>query len=256
MAGPSSTRCSWRSRAGWAARSSSNGRCSPGPRSARCAQVRRRRTAGSSPTCPSTSAILIDFRNRMDGGDLRPRLWVAYLREAWGSAFGDGARLTFDWGLRVQPPSIDRPFVPEPDEWVGVPLDQPCVLELKFNGAFPNWMLRMVRSVGLERNNCSKYLQGALRTGHLPWAALERGRRWTAFLTSMFMTTPGHEVGVSDFLLRLLVAWLAGQAIGWFYSWSHPAQITHDIGVEQVHTGVTFGGIGTPAQIQQRIIVA
>jgi hypothetical protein len=40
-------------------------------------------------------------------------------------------------------------------------------------------------------------------------------------LTSMFLTTPGREVGVGDFLLRLLVAWLAGQAIGWFYSWSH-----------------------------------
>ncbi|MEZ4235640.1 MAG: DUF4956 domain-containing protein [Myxococcota bacterium] len=26
---------------------------------------------------------------------------------------------------------------------------------------------------------------------------------------------------MGDLLLRLLVAWLAGQAIGWFYSWSH-----------------------------------
>lgn len=40
-------------------------------------------------------------------------------------------------------------------------------------------------------------------------------------LTSLFATAPGAEVGVGDFLLRLLVAWLAGQAIGWFYSWSH-----------------------------------
>jgi hypothetical protein len=40
-------------------------------------------------------------------------------------------------------------------------------------------------------------------------------------LTSMFAQPPGAEVGVGDFLLRLLVAWLAGQAIGWFYSWSH-----------------------------------
>lgn len=37
----------------------------------------------------------------------------------------------------------------------------------------------------------------------------------------MFAQPPGAEVGVGDFLLRLLVAWLAGQAIGWFYSWSH-----------------------------------
>ncbi|MEQ1504026.1 MAG: DUF4956 domain-containing protein [Myxococcota bacterium] len=40
-------------------------------------------------------------------------------------------------------------------------------------------------------------------------------------LTTMFAQPPGAEVGVGDFLLRVLVAWLAGQAIGWFYSWSH-----------------------------------
>jgi hypothetical protein len=40
-------------------------------------------------------------------------------------------------------------------------------------------------------------------------------------LTSLFAQAPGAEVGVGDLLLRLLVAWLAGQAIGWFYSWSH-----------------------------------
>ena len=42
-------------------------------------------------------------------------------------------------------------------------------------------------------------------------------------LTSMFAQPPGAEVGVGDLLLRLLVAWLAGQAIGWFYAWSHGA---------------------------------
>lgn len=40
-------------------------------------------------------------------------------------------------------------------------------------------------------------------------------------LTSLFTQAPGVEVSVADFLLRLLVAWLAGQAVGWFYSWSH-----------------------------------
>jgi uncharacterized membrane protein YhiD involved in acid resistance len=40
-------------------------------------------------------------------------------------------------------------------------------------------------------------------------------------LTTLFSEPPGNTLLVSDFLLRLLVAWLAGQAIGWFYSWSH-----------------------------------
>ena len=40
-------------------------------------------------------------------------------------------------------------------------------------------------------------------------------------LTSLFSTPPGANVALADFLLRLLVAFLAGQAIGWMYSWSH-----------------------------------
>ena len=42
-----------------------------------------------------------------------------------------------------------------------------------------------------------------------------------SLLTGMFAQPPGMHVTLSDFLLRLLVAYLAGQAIGWFYAWSH-----------------------------------
>jgi Domain of unknown function (DUF4956) len=40
-------------------------------------------------------------------------------------------------------------------------------------------------------------------------------------ITSLFTRPAGGELGASDFLFRLLVAWLAGQAIGWFYGQSH-----------------------------------
>ncbi len=39
-------------------------------------------------------------------------------------------------------------------------------------------------------------------------------------LTHLF-TSDWGTVSTSDFLLRLLVAWLAATAVGWFYSWSH-----------------------------------
>jgi uncharacterized membrane protein YhiD involved in acid resistance len=42
-----------------------------------------------------------------------------------------------------------------------------------------------------------------------------------ALLAGMFAQPPGMNVTLADFLLRLLVAYLAGQAIGWFYGWSH-----------------------------------
>jgi uncharacterized membrane protein YhiD involved in acid resistance len=37
----------------------------------------------------------------------------------------------------------------------------------------------------------------------------------------MFAQPPGASVALSDFLLRLLTAWLCGQLVGWFYSSSH-----------------------------------
>lgn len=40
-------------------------------------------------------------------------------------------------------------------------------------------------------------------------------------LTSVFTTVPGEAVSTPDLLLRLLVAWLAATAVGWFYAWSH-----------------------------------
>lgn len=40
-------------------------------------------------------------------------------------------------------------------------------------------------------------------------------------LTSLFTSVPGVVVSTPDLLLRLLVAWLAATAVGWFYSWSH-----------------------------------
>jgi SPX domain protein involved in polyphosphate accumulation len=125
---------------------------------------------------------LIRFRNGIDEMDLRPRLWVRYVREAYQSAFGDGARLTFDTALEVQVPDEERPFVPTPEDWCRVPLDgHQNILEMKYNGAFPVWMLRIARSLQLHRLSCSKYVQGAMLTGHLPFATLERGLRWTAF---------------------------------------------------------------------------
>lgn len=122
------------------------------------------------------------FRNRMDQLDLRPRLWVRYEREAYGSPYGDGGRLTFDTSLEVQVPPEDRPYHPDPDQWQSVPWDGPPVMvEMKFNGAFPRWMLQLVQGFGLLRISGSKYVTGAVRSGHLPWAALERSERWTAF---------------------------------------------------------------------------
>ena len=121
------------------------------------------------------------FRNTMDLVDLRPRLWVSYQREAYGSVYGDGARLTFDRRLRVQPPG-ERPYVPDDRAWQSVVLDGPqTILEMKFNGSFPFWMQRVVHGLGLRRVSCSKYVQGAEQLGDVPWNRVEWRGAWTVF---------------------------------------------------------------------------
>jgi hypothetical protein len=130
----------------------------------------------------SHQADLDRFRNRFDFLDFRPRLWVRYLREAYGSTYGDGARLTFDTELEVQPPDPEHPYVPDPTQWTPVTLEgPPTIVEMKFNGAFPSWMQRVVHNLELRRVSCSKYVQGAVQLGEVPWNHLERGLGWMAF---------------------------------------------------------------------------
>lgn len=125
---------------------------------------------------------LDEFRNTMDLLDLRPRLWVLYKREAYQSRYGDGARLTFDLDLRVQPTGLIAPDRPDPTAWQRVQLDgPPSILELKFNDAFPAWMQRLVLDMGMQRVSCSKYVQGVQQTGDLPWNHTERSGPWMAF---------------------------------------------------------------------------
>ncbi|MEZ4598143.1 MAG: polyphosphate polymerase domain-containing protein, partial [Chloroflexota bacterium] len=131
----------------------------------------------------SHQADLDRFRNRMDRLDLRGRMWVRYRREAWQSAYGDGARLTFDFDLQGQAADPLHPFEPDPGHWRDIWLGAPgaIILELKFNGAFPHWMLQLVHEQELHRESVSKYVNCVVACGQTPWATSERGDQWITF---------------------------------------------------------------------------
>ena len=135
-------------------------------------------SGGFKPIKAHHASGLLGFRNRMDELDMMPRLWVKYQREAWGSAFDDGARLTFDTRLVVQAPDLFVPFEVDETAWITVPLGPPTILELKFNGAFPFWMKRLVYSLELVRISVSKYVQGAVALGDVPWNLSDRRSPW------------------------------------------------------------------------------
>jgi hypothetical protein len=120
------------------------------------------------------------FRNLVDELDMRPKLWVRYQREAWASAYGDNARMTFDRYLEVQLPGDVRPFEPTKENWTTVPLNgPPTILELKFSGAAPGWMFRIIHGLQIQRVSCSKYVQGVEQLIEQPWAETDGGRPWT-----------------------------------------------------------------------------
>lgn len=121
------------------------------------------------------------FRSLADGLRMQPRLWVGYRREPWVSPFGDGARLTFDMQLQVQPPRSDKPFKPREHAWESVPLDQPTILEMKFNGASPAWMQKLVHALQLKRVSVSKYTIGAVQCWDQPWTRPQWSTAWMPY---------------------------------------------------------------------------
>jgi hypothetical protein len=133
---------------------------------------------GWTPLKASHDPDLTDYLAVTDRLALRPAAWIRYRREAWGSAFSDGARLTFDTFLEAAAPDFARLFEPDPQQWQMVAWEGPStVLELKFNCAYPKWMHHIVRGFQLQRVSFPKYVQGLLAVRGQPFAHEERGLR-------------------------------------------------------------------------------
>ena len=108
-----------------------------------------------------------------------PRLWVRYKRLAFTSVFGDDARLTVDRFVEVQEP-FEESYTIRNDFWRPIPMSPECVLELKYNAAYPHWMQFLVRAVNIQAQSVSKYGRGAsvfLEDGMRVSAAWSHG--WT-----------------------------------------------------------------------------
>ncbi len=89
----------------------------------------------------------------------RPRVHVAYLREAWmPSGGGNSVRVTMDRKVRSCPEPTAR-LVAEMDDPVYVFGDM-VVLELKFTGRFPDWFADLARVFGLRPTSAAKYVDG------------------------------------------------------------------------------------------------
>jgi len=101
-----------------------------------------------------------------------PKLFVACFREAFESRIaGEDVRLTVDRELVYQH-SSGFAFTPDERRWIAIHDGEDSrpafgqrrvMLELKFNGTPPRWMVELVRHFNLQREAFSKYTTAALQ---------------------------------------------------------------------------------------------
>ena len=109
----------------------------------------------------ANAGLLHEFVDRALLYGARPILSIRYQREAYMSAFQDGARLTFDRAICYQ--RTRESHLANPDEnfiYVDGSKDKMggVLMELKFTDLCPRWMAEMVKTCELERTGFSKYL--------------------------------------------------------------------------------------------------
>ena len=107
------------------------------------------------------------FCRLVQGLQAKPRIHVAYLREAYLPPSENSARLTLDRQVRCEP---------DPEGRLSTQMRNPIlvwgnavVLELKFTDRYPNWFGDLVRQFELRQCGAAKYADGfTLLSGHLP----------------------------------------------------------------------------------------
>ena len=120
----------------------------------------------------SAARTLGDFTLQMSLHRAEPKLYVACFREAFESRIvGEDVRLTIDRDLVYQQ-SQGNSFAPHDRRWVDIHEGddsrpshghRKAMLELKFNGSPPRWMVELVRYFNLQREAFSKYTTAALQ---------------------------------------------------------------------------------------------
>jgi hypothetical protein len=116
---------------------------------------------------PKHLMALQDFCRIQQQMGARPKVHVAYMREAYLPVSGNSTRLTMDRKVRSEP---------DPEARLSVTMTAPVniwentvVLELKFTDRYPDWFGDLVRTFNLHQCGAAKYADGiALLSGQMP----------------------------------------------------------------------------------------
>ena len=112
---------------------------------------------------PRQMVALQNFCRLLHQVRAKPKMHIAYLREAWISSQGNSVRLTMDREVRCEPEPVAR-LNTRMDESVLV-FDREVIVELKFTNRFPDWFKELVRVFGLRQCGAAKYVEAVARVG-------------------------------------------------------------------------------------------
>jgi len=112
---------------------------------------------------PTQLVALQNFSRLMVGISAKPKVHIAYYREAYVPHDDNSARLTMDREVRSEPELTSRlsPDMRHPILVWG----KDIVLELKFTNRFPDWFMELVRVFGLRQCGAAKYVDGVALLG-------------------------------------------------------------------------------------------
>lgn len=112
---------------------------------------------------PKQWIAIQNFCQLMNEIQAKPKVHVAYLREAWLNHDDNSVRVTMDRDVRSSPEPTTR-FVTEMDDPVYA-FENKVILELKFTGRFPDWFRDLVRVFNLTQESAAKYVDGVTLMG-------------------------------------------------------------------------------------------
>lgn len=143
---------------------------------------------------PKHIAGIQRFLTLMTELQARPKVHIAYQREAWISRHDNTVRVTMDRDVR---------FEPDPTCALETEMTHPLVvfgreviLELKFTGRFPDWWSDLVRVFDLQQGSAAKYADGIVKWGEpqLQAAVRDQGLAWAPLLDAPGFPLPETEL--------------------------------------------------------------
>lgn len=121
---------------------------------------------------PQDQEALDQFQLYMASLGAMPTMLVRYMRKAYEAKSENRLRITLDRQLCFKVTSEPRVYLSGTGWHDSYLTLNAYILEIKFTGLFPNWLIEMVKALDLQSQGISKYASCILQAGQMGYAGL------------------------------------------------------------------------------------